>query len=99
VPTVRITDEVNEAMKALAKADHSGRSVTQLVDEALRRRAGLVVAGGPTPVARARPATMTRPRARRPQPEQVTSGVKPSQCSHPVGRRIDGVCMECGSKP
>lgn len=96
--TVRITDEVNAAYKAKAKHDPQQRSVTQLVDEQLRRGAGLPIDGEPAapaevvapPDPRARRATMARPRARRDHPQTT-------RCPHPIGRRIGTMCAACGA--
>ena len=40
--TIRVADDVNDRLKALAAAPGESRSVTQLVDAVLRRHVGLV---------------------------------------------------------
>lgn len=96
--TVRIADDVNKALKAMARDDPDGRSVTQLVDAALRRSTGLVItpAQEPEPEAarapRSGPARIGRPRAR----QAATAGPN-AKCPHPIGRRINGHCAACGA--
>lgn len=97
--TVRISEDHNDRLKAIAAKREM--SVTQLVAEAVDR-----LLDAPAPVARAsgprdvRPssATVSRAGQRRRPSKAVASGVaqRPSECLHPVGRQIGGVCMECG---
>lgn len=94
--TVRVADDVNVALKAMAAADPAGRSVTQIVDDVLRHHVGLATTGpDPAPAARAR-ASVGRPRARaaRAPRDPALAGQK---CPHPVGRRIGNMCMACGA--
>jgi hypothetical protein len=97
---VRITTEVNDALKGMAGQPGEARSVTQIVDDTLRQLTGLAEPAPPAEQAkaRARPASMARPRARgqRPEPRQLPTAA-PAKCPHPVGRRIDGRCMACGA--
>ena len=103
--TVRVADDVNDRLKALASAPGETRSVTQIVDAVLRRHVGLVAEPPPdrTPVdsadlapslPRAR-ASVGRPRARgaRARPDSQAE----AKCTHPVGRRIGNQCAACGA--
>lgn len=89
--TVRIGDDVNDALKARATAPGEDRSVTQLVDEALRQYVGLAPIGTPAP--RARAASLGRPRARAARPTSQAA----AKCPHPIGRRIGNQCAACGA--
>ncbi len=104
--TIRVADDVNDRLKALAAAPGETRSVTQLVDAVLRRHVGLV-AEPPTstraPVdsadltpslPRAR-ASVGRPRARSARGRADSQAE--AKCTHPVGRRIGGQCAACGA--
>jgi hypothetical protein len=105
--TVRVADDVNDRLKALAAAPGETRSVTQLVDAVLRRHVGLLGEAPPEPVAtpvdhvdatpslpRAR-ASVGRPRARgaRARPDSQAE----AKCTHPIGRRIGKQCAACGA--
>lgn len=98
--TVRIADEVNKAMKLRASVDLDGRSVTQLVDVAVREwldrtmpQPAAPPAGQPARAPRPGPARIGRPRARQ---AAVAAGPR-AKCPHPVGRRVGGVCLVCGA--
>lgn len=89
--TVRIPDDLNDRLKAAAAK--AGQSVTAYVLAACEQRLTGTAPAPPAPAART--ATAKRPGARVSRARQTG----PASCPHPAGRRIDGVCMACGSKP
>lgn len=103
-PTVRVADDVNDRLKALAAAPGETRSVTQIVDAVLRRHVGLVAEPAPSPPVDSADLAPSLPRARasvgRPRPRGARArpdSQAEAKCTHPIGRRIGKQCAACGA--
>ena len=106
---IRISDELWSAITARAAAD--GTTATGVVTAALGAwlRSALtaeprVPAGPGTDTTRAS-GHVAAPRLTEPAPD-VPAAARPAQpqgeaerCPHPMGRRLKGLCMACGSRP
>lgn len=104
--TIRVADDVNERLKALAAQPGETRSVTQLVDAVLRRHVGLVAepVNSPTRPVDTAELTPSLPRARASVGRPRARGARAradsqaeAKCTHPVGRRIGKQCAACGA--